>query len=170
MSLPFHALSSPLSKVLDVKDPPPAGRCFHTKAYMADVTGFGLVVYDSQLNTSWRVQNKLFYPNPYYGTHNVADEQFDLMDGLFGLALSPRTPYGKLGSACALVAKTPLLTSALFRCCLIFECLPDTPPGHNRQPGAQQPSSIFPCVRQQHGEHSAPECAQQSDDVGGQRR
>lgn len=81
-------------QVLDVKDPPPMGRCFHTKAYLADVTGFGLVVYDSQLNTSWRVQNKYFYPNPYFGTHNIAGEQFELMDGLFGMALSPRQPHG----------------------------------------------------------------------------
>lgn len=85
-----------ISQVLDVKDPPPTGQCFNTRAYIADVTGFGLVVYDSQSNTSWRVQNKLFYPNPYFGTHNIAGEQFDLMDGLFGLALSPRQPQGNV--------------------------------------------------------------------------
>lgn len=56
--------------------------------------GFGLLVYDSQANRSWRVQNKLFYPNPDYGTHTVAGESFDLMDGVFGLALTPRNQIG----------------------------------------------------------------------------
>lgn len=75
--------------MLDIADPPP-GRCFNTRVYIADVTGFGLLIYDSQANRSWRVQNKLFYPNPFFGTHTVAGESFDLMDGLFALALTPR--------------------------------------------------------------------------------
>lgn len=83
-----------ITPVLDVHDPPPGGQCLNTKAYIADVTGFGLIVYDARANRSWRVQNKLFYPNPYYGTHTVAGESFDLMDGLFGLALSPLQTRG----------------------------------------------------------------------------
>lgn len=83
-----------LTPVLDVKDPPP-GRCLDTKVYIADVTGFGLIVYDSRANRSWRVQNKLFYPNPNYGTHTIAGESFDLMDGIFGLALTPANTRGK---------------------------------------------------------------------------
>ncbi|XP_055316182.1 protein yellow-like [Sitodiplosis mosellana] len=78
-----------ITPVLDVQDPPPGGECLNTKAYIADVTGFGLIVYDARANRSWRVQNKLFYPTPCFGTHTVAGESFDLMDGLFGLALTP---------------------------------------------------------------------------------
>lgn len=76
-------------QVLDIQDPPP-GRCLNTVAYIADVTGFGVLVYNFQLNRSWRTQNKLYYPIPEYGTHTVAGESFDLMDGVFGLALTPR--------------------------------------------------------------------------------
>jgi Major royal jelly protein len=54
------------------------------------VTGFGLIVYDYAMDKSWRVDNKLFYPYPNYGTYNIAGETFELMDGLFGLALTPR--------------------------------------------------------------------------------
>lgn len=83
-----------ITPVLDVKDPPPQGRCQNTMVYIADVTGFGVVVYDARANRSWRVQNKLFYPNPCYGTHTIAGETFDLMDGIFGLALTPATSRG----------------------------------------------------------------------------
>lgn len=77
-------------KILDVKDPPP-GRCENVMVYIADVTGFGIIVYDAYANRSWRVQNKLLYPNPNYGTHTIANESFDLMDGVFGLAITPNT-------------------------------------------------------------------------------
>lgn len=83
-------------QVLDVKDPPP-GRCLNTMVYIADVTGFGIIAYDAQSNRSWRIQNKLFYPHPNFGTHTIAGESFDLMDGVFGLALSPYT-YGNIKS------------------------------------------------------------------------
>lgn len=79
-----------ITPVLDVKDPPPYGRCTNVKAYIADVTGYGILVYDGQTNRSWRVQNKLVYADPTYGTFTVAGESFDLMDGIIGMALSPR--------------------------------------------------------------------------------
>ncbi|XP_031623118.1 major royal jelly protein 2-like [Contarinia nasturtii] len=81
-----------ITPILDVKDPPPYGMCSDTMVYIADVQGFGLIVYSSRTNRSWRVQNKLFYPNPQFGTHTVAGESFELMDGTFGLALSPPSP------------------------------------------------------------------------------
>lgn len=74
---------------MDVKDPPPSGQCRDVQAYIADVTGFGLMVYNLREDRSWRVQNKLLYSDPDFGTHTVAGESFDLMDGVFGLALSP---------------------------------------------------------------------------------
>lgn len=75
---------------MDVRDPAPYGRCTNTKVYIADVTGYGIIVYDSRLNRSWRIQNRLVYANPNYGTFTIAGESFDLMDGILGLALSPR--------------------------------------------------------------------------------
>lgn len=83
------------SQTLDVRDPRPSGQCANTVAYIADVTGFGILVYDMRRNRSWRVQNKLLYSCPAYGTFTIAGESFDLMDGVFGLALSPpRGGYG----------------------------------------------------------------------------
>lgn len=58
--------------------------------YIADVTGFGILVYNNELDIAWRFENKLTYPNPDYGTFTIAGESFDLMDGIFGLALTPK--------------------------------------------------------------------------------
>lgn len=81
-----------ITPVVDVRDPPPMGQCTNTRVYIADVTGYGILVYDSQQNRSWRVQNKLVFAHPPYGTFAIAGETFDLMDGILGMALSPRTP------------------------------------------------------------------------------
>lgn len=59
--------------------------------YIADVSGFGVMVYDYQRNVAWRTQNKYFYPNPDNGTFTIAGESFDLMDGVLGMALSPKS-------------------------------------------------------------------------------
>lgn len=81
-----------ITPAVDVRDPTPATAytCPNTMVYMADVNGFGLVVYDFAANRSWRVQNKFLYPSPYAGTFALSGETFDLMDGVFGLALTPR--------------------------------------------------------------------------------
>ncbi|XP_046604118.1 protein yellow-like isoform X2 [Neodiprion virginianus] len=63
--------------------------CQNTFVYVADVTGFGLIVYDHQKTRSWRINNNLFYPYPNYGTFSIKGEVFDLMDGVLGMALSP---------------------------------------------------------------------------------
>lgn len=64
--------------------------CADTMVYIADVHGFGIVVYNNQENTAWRFENKLTYPNPDYGTFTIAGESFDLLDGIFGMALTPK--------------------------------------------------------------------------------
>lgn len=46
-------------QILDVQDPAPIGTCLNTKVYIADVTGFAMIVYDAVTNKSWRIQNKL---------------------------------------------------------------------------------------------------------------
>ena len=80
--------------VVDVRDPLPTGQCKNTKVYLADVRGFGLIVYDLVVNRSWRVTNKRFFPNPTYGTYTIAGESFDLMDGVFGVAVSKNKGFG----------------------------------------------------------------------------
>lgn len=81
-----------ITPAVDVRDPLPgsAYTCPNTMVYIADVNGFGIVVYDFAANRSWRVQNKFMYPSPYAGTFTLSGETFDLMDGVFGLALTPR--------------------------------------------------------------------------------
>lgn len=37
----------------------PSGYCKNTKVYIADVTGFALIVYDYALNKSWKIKNPL---------------------------------------------------------------------------------------------------------------
>ena len=65
------------------------GKCIDTFVYVADVTSFSLLVYDQRHSRSWKIVNKLFYPYPPYGTFNIKNETFDLMDGILGLALGP---------------------------------------------------------------------------------
>jgi Major royal jelly protein len=43
-------------QVIDVSDPAP-GNCANSKAYIADVAGFAIIVYDSLTDSSWRIQN-----------------------------------------------------------------------------------------------------------------
>lgn len=80
-----------VSIIVDVRDPPPRGTCSNTMAYVADVTGNGLIVYDMARGKSWRVTNKLMNPNPDHGTFSIANESFDLMDGIISMALSPKS-------------------------------------------------------------------------------
>lgn len=77
-------LSLLVTPLVDVRD----DSCANTMVYIADVLGFAIVVYDYQQQTSWRVQNKLFFPYPSFGTHTIASESFDLMDGVLALSLS----------------------------------------------------------------------------------
>lgn len=56
-------------KVVDVRDPQEG--CRDTFVYIADVTGYGIIVYDMLNNKSWRVENKLTYPFPPFGTFHI---------------------------------------------------------------------------------------------------
>lgn len=71
--------------MVDIKAP--FDSCTKTKVYIPDVNAFALIVYDFETEKSWRIQNKLFYPNPNWGTFKIADESFDMMDGIFGIAI-----------------------------------------------------------------------------------
>uniref|UniRef100_W8CAE9 Protein yellow n=1 Tax=Ceratitis capitata TaxID=7213 RepID=W8CAE9_CERCA len=75
---------------VDIADPGPYGSCKEAFVYMADPTGTGFVVYDVKNERSWRVENKYTYPDPDFGTHTIAGESFELLDGSFGFAVTPR--------------------------------------------------------------------------------
>nr|BDD85299.1 yellow-d protein [Ischnura senegalensis] len=66
-----------------------ANNCLNTYAYSADVTSYGLVVTDTKRGNSWRIENKLFYPYPTWGSFNINGDEFDLMDGVISLAIHP---------------------------------------------------------------------------------
>lgn len=61
--------------------------------YIADVTGFGIIVYDYKANRSWRAESQSNNLRPIipYGNFTIAGEKFELADGVFGLAVSPKT-------------------------------------------------------------------------------
>ncbi|XP_017144704.1 protein yellow [Drosophila miranda] len=73
----------------DIQDPPPQGVCKDAYVYMADPTSKAIVVYDVKGNRSWRVENKFTYPDARFGTHTVAGESFELLDGALALAITP---------------------------------------------------------------------------------
>ncbi|XP_039947799.1 protein yellow-like [Bactrocera tryoni] len=82
-----------IAPIAIVSDPPPKGSCSKVKVYVADVTFHGLVVYDSELDAAWRVENRFMYPDPDQGLHTIADEKFIQMDGIFDLASDGKKLY-----------------------------------------------------------------------------
>lgn len=79
-----------VTPLVDIEDVPPFGICSKAFVYMADATGTSLIVYDVSKGKSWRVENKYTFPDPDYGTHTIAGESFELMDGVFGLSATPK--------------------------------------------------------------------------------
>lgn len=75
--------SNLITPVLDVRD---GGR--NTFVYIADVIG-GIIVYDHQSKSAWRVNHPTTLPDLQYANHNIAGSRFYLPDGVFGMALSP---------------------------------------------------------------------------------
>lgn len=65
------------------------GNCDNIFAYMSDSTNPGILVYDSRNDRAWRLSHPTMFPDPDFGTYNVAGDSFTLMDGIIGLALSP---------------------------------------------------------------------------------
>lgn len=65
--------------------------CLDSIAYIADLNGNGLIVFDLINRNSWRVNHNYFYPYPRYGTFTISGVSFDLMDGIFGMALGVLT-------------------------------------------------------------------------------
>ncbi|KAG5877670.1 hypothetical protein JTB14_013915 [Gonioctena quinquepunctata] len=66
------------------------GRCDSAFIYMSDTVAAGLVVHDGATDKSWRFSDPSMFPNPDYGNINIVGERFALMDGIIGLAHSPK--------------------------------------------------------------------------------
>lgn len=61
--------------------------CQDAVAYIADMKGHGLIVFDLANRTSSRINHNYFYPYPRHGTYTIGGVTFNLMDGVFGMAL-----------------------------------------------------------------------------------
>lgn len=62
-------------------------KCEETFAYVADIYGYGVVVYDYAGQKSWRVNHNYFNFDPVQGNLNVGGVNFQWHDGIFGMAL-----------------------------------------------------------------------------------
>ncbi|XP_015116470.1 protein yellow isoform X1 [Diachasma alloeum] len=71
--------------VVDVRD----GDCTSAKVYLSDVWRFAMIVYDFSNDTSFRIQHHFFLPDPLSARYELHGIQFQWMDGILGLALSP---------------------------------------------------------------------------------
>lgn len=78
-----------VTPLVDVIDPLPYGKCEKAIIYMADVTAFSIVVYNILEDKWWKIENKYTYPDPDFGTHTIAGESFELLDGVLGLSMTP---------------------------------------------------------------------------------
>lgn len=70
------------------------GKCSDTMFYAADIAS-QLLVFDLKHKKSWLVSNKFMYPCPHYGTINIANEKYEDMEGILGMALSPKNVKSK---------------------------------------------------------------------------
>lgn len=50
----------------------------------------GIVVYNSIKDQAWRAFHPSMFPDPDFSDHTVEGETFTLMDGIIGLAHSPK--------------------------------------------------------------------------------
>ncbi|KAI5749184.1 hypothetical protein M8J76_005306 [Diaphorina citri] len=63
--------------------------CDKAFAYIPDLGGFQMIVYDLENNESYKVKHHYFYFDPLSGNYNVGGVNFQWTDGVFGVALSP---------------------------------------------------------------------------------
>ncbi|XP_059469981.1 protein yellow-like [Neocloeon triangulifer] len=83
--------SQPTNIAVEYKNANQCGRKEKPDAYLfvTDTAAYAIIVIDTSTERSWRVTDKTMYPAPEAGTFNVAGVQFELMDGIVGLALGP---------------------------------------------------------------------------------
>lgn len=78
------------SIVVDV----PNGQCKKAFAYVTDIWRYGIVVYSLEKKKSWRTTSNLHFPDPRATDFTVSGQNFQWVDGTFGLSLAPLEPNG----------------------------------------------------------------------------
>uniref|UniRef100_A0A8D8ZPD2 Protein yellow n=1 Tax=Cacopsylla melanoneura TaxID=428564 RepID=A0A8D8ZPD2_9HEMI len=63
--------------------------CDKAFAYIPDLGGFQMIVFDLEHDESYKVKHHYFYFDPLSGNYNVGGVNFQWTDGVFGVALSP---------------------------------------------------------------------------------
>lgn len=92
-------ISNLVTPIVVLGDPTPSGTCRPTMLYIADVSG-SIIVFDYCLSLTftvkptWVAQNKWMFPVPNYSDFYIAGETFNFMDGVLGMAVSPKTDVG----------------------------------------------------------------------------
>nr|XP_032522397.1 protein yellow-like [Danaus plexippus plexippus] len=116
----FIATTRFVALVVDVRGSGP-NQCSDTFVYVADLSGFGLLVVDIARDRSWRVTHPYFFPYPSRGSFFLEGESFDIMDGVLGMALSPYVEgsdrllyFHALASTTENVVRTSLLRNDSF--------------------------------------------------------
>ncbi|KAF7995923.1 hypothetical protein HCN44_007030 [Aphidius gifuensis] len=71
--------------VIDIRN----NDCNNAKAYLSDVWRYAMIVYDYSNDTSFRFQHHFFLPDPLSSRYELHGLQFQWMDGVLGLSLSP---------------------------------------------------------------------------------
>ncbi|XP_075218689.1 L-dopachrome tautomerase yellow-c isoform X2 [Lycorma delicatula] len=64
-------------------------KCDKAFAYLPDLGSNAVIVYSWESNDSWRVEHHFFHMDPLAGNYHVGGVNFQWVDGVFGMALSP---------------------------------------------------------------------------------
>lgn len=63
------------------------GKCDEPFAYILDIYGYAIIVYDFKNDKSWRVKHNYFSFDPIQGELSVGGVNFVWHDGIFSIAL-----------------------------------------------------------------------------------
>lgn len=63
--------------------------CDKSFAYIPDLGGYQMIVYDLEKDESYKVRHHYFYFDPLSGNYTIGGLNFQWTDGVFGVALSP---------------------------------------------------------------------------------
>ncbi|KAL9892265.1 L-dopachrome tautomerase yellow-e isoform 1-T2 [Glossina fuscipes fuscipes] len=62
-----------------------SGTCDDVYAYISDTVEPGIIVYDSEHDTTWRLAHPAMYPDPDFSQAEILGDRFVLMDGIVGM-------------------------------------------------------------------------------------
>lgn len=66
--------------------------CGNAFIYVADVVGYGMLVYSLNEDRSWRIKHNYFHFDPLEGNFFIGGINFQVPDGIFGLAVGNQKP------------------------------------------------------------------------------